>query len=318
MKHAPIVVLTGVLLGGLMPSLAAAQGGPVPRPTGRGPLAELRAREILRKDLAGPYEGNAEETRRQLGEVFRQYPPSLGLVLRLDPSLLTNAEYLEPYPALAAFLSAHPEVAHNPGFFLGQFREIGFTRNTDDDSRAAVIRSMAEGLFPVAFLIGFVTVVGTIGWLVRSAIDHRRWLRMSKIQTDAHTKLLDRLTSNEDLMAYVQSAAGRRFLTAAPISLSGPASVLTAPLGRILWSVQAGCVIAFLGLGLVYSSRRVAASPTFGDIGLPIFVMGATALAIGAGFVISAVVAYALSHRLGLLTAPPPPADAEPDAGGLP
>ena len=37
-----------------------------------------------------------------------------------------------------------------------------------------------------------------------------------KIQTDAHTKIVDRLASNEDLLAYMQSPAGQRFLTSSP------------------------------------------------------------------------------------------------------
>ena len=44
-----------------------------------------------------------------------KYPPSLGRVLKLDPTLMTNQDYLAPYPELAAFLAQHPEVAHNPG-----------------------------------------------------------------------------------------------------------------------------------------------------------------------------------------------------------
>ena len=99
---------------------------------------------------------------------------------------------------------------------------------------------MEESLAGLAVLIGFLTVVGTIAWLLRSVIEHRRWLRVSKTHTDTHTKLLDRLTSNEDLMAYMQSPAGRRFLEAAPIPLGAGPRALSAPIGRILWSVQAG------------------------------------------------------------------------------
>ena len=38
-----------------------------------------------------------------------------------DPSLLTRADYLAPYPVLWAFLQKHPEIARNPSFFLGNF-----------------------------------------------------------------------------------------------------------------------------------------------------------------------------------------------------
>ena len=63
----------------------------------------------------------------------------------------------------------------------------------------------------------FLVVTGVLTWLVRTLIEYRRWLRLSRIQTEVHTKLLDRLTSNEDLLAYIQSPSGRKFLESAPI-----------------------------------------------------------------------------------------------------
>lgn len=305
-------VLAALCLLALAASTAAAQQAPRPPRAPRTAEAPRPLAEPLRPDLAAPYSGNAPETQGRLRELLQQYPPSLGQVLSLDPTLLTNQAYLEPYPALAAFLAQHPEVAHNPGFFLSGFQ--AFRRFDYNDPRVAAVRAGQEVLFSLAFLIGFVTVVGTIGWLLRSVIDHRRWLRVSKIHTDTHTKLIDRLTSNEELLAYMQSPAGRRFLEAAPIALDAGPRALSAPLGRILWSVQAGCVVAFAGGGLVYSSSRFASS-AFSEIELPLFVMGATALAIGAGFVVSSVVAYALSRRLGLLTSSPTGPAAETGTG---
>ena len=48
-------------------------------------------------------------------------PPAVGEVLQRDPSLLTRADYLAPYPVLWAFLQKHPEIVRNPSFFLGRF-----------------------------------------------------------------------------------------------------------------------------------------------------------------------------------------------------
>src|SRR5437764_1115261 len=57
----------------------------------------------------GPAEqANAEQVRSRLDDLLRQYPPSVGRVLALDPTLIDNATYLEPYPELASFLAAHP------------------------------------------------------------------------------------------------------------------------------------------------------------------------------------------------------------------
>src|SRR5512145_456484 len=64
---------------------------------------------------------DAQATRNQLMQILRQQPPAVGEVLQRDPSLLTRADYLAPYPALWSFLQKHPEIARNPSFFLGGF-----------------------------------------------------------------------------------------------------------------------------------------------------------------------------------------------------
>ena len=246
---------------------------------------------------------NARETRDRLINLLRQYPPSLSEVLRLDPSLLTNEAYLAPYPALAAFLAQHPEVAHNPGFFVGEVRY-----NPNDTSTTFRKLNLVENTMAgFAVLAGFITFVLVVGWLAKALIDHRRWLRLSKVQTEVHTKLLDRFTSNDELLAYIQTPVGRRFLESAPIPMDAGPRSFSAPVGRILWSIQAGLVVGLAGLGLLYVSARMAAqNGDFADIAQVPFIIGILALAIGVGFVLSAGVSYMLSHRLGLFERPAP------------
>src|SRR5882762_3719288 len=85
------------------------------------PVRPAPARPAEGSPAPGPVadERNARDTKERLREIFEQYPPSVAQVLRLDPSLLTRPDYLALYPTLANFLSQHPEVAHNPVFFLG-------------------------------------------------------------------------------------------------------------------------------------------------------------------------------------------------------
>src|SRR5450759_983201 len=63
---------------------------------------------------------DAQRTRAELSELLQRYPPSLQGALALDPSLLSNQAYLAPYPALLSFLNAHPEIARNPSFYVGE------------------------------------------------------------------------------------------------------------------------------------------------------------------------------------------------------
>src|SRR4051812_6981623 len=135
-------------------------------------------------------ERNAHETKERLRQVLDQYPPSVAQVLRIDPSLMNRPDYLAPYPALATFLAQHPEVAHNPVFFLGSYNGPQYDGR---QSTAAAVENIFVGL---EVAIGVMFGIGALAWLLRSVIDYRRWLRAMKIQTDAHTKIVDRLASN--------------------------------------------------------------------------------------------------------------------------
>ena len=239
-------------------------------------------------------DSSAQDTRQQLRELLRGYPPSLGQVLALDNSLLNNPDYLSPYPRLGAFLAQHPEVLRNPSYFVGQNGVVLLDR----DSNAAIVQDMVE---PLAAFCVFLTVLGALGLLVKTIIDHRRWLRMSKMQGEVHTKLLDRFTASEDLLAYIQTPAGKRFLESAPIATAAGPSV-SAPVGRIMLSIQVGVVLTCGGIGLFLVSRRFESV-----IGQPFFVLGALGLALGIGFVLSAVVSYMISRSLGLMRGPDGP-----------
>ena len=165
---------------------------------------------------------DAEETRQQLDQLLRQYPPSLSEVLRIDPSMLSNDTYLATYPALAAFLAQHPEVAHNPSYFVGTEHVRSWNDNTPQMEAIRMWQELAQNMAIVAVVL---TITSAFVWVIRLLLDYRKWLRLSRTQTEVHTKLLDRFASNDDLLAYIQTPSGRRFLDSAPITLdSEPAA----------------------------------------------------------------------------------------------
>ena len=271
--------------GRARPAAAEAQPAPAAPPVAMSP------------EVPGP---DADQVRDQLRQTLDRVPPSVREVLRLEPSLIANPDYLAPYPDLASYIARHPEIARNPAYYVGTPRDDVWSK---DPVRVSMNmwQDVMQGLF---ILTLFLVVIGVLTWLIRTLIDYRRWLRLSRVQTETHTKLLDRLTSNEDLLAYMQTAAGRRFLELAPISLDAASRPLGAPLNRILWSVQAGIVLALAGIGLQIISRQTAP-----ELAGPVMAIAVLAMAIGVGFVISAVVAWLLSKRLGLLEPRTPPAD---------
>jgi hypothetical protein len=241
-----------------------------------------------------------------LNDVLSQYPPSVREVLRIDPTLMSRPDYLATYPALANFLAQHPQVAHNPAFFVGDYQ---YRERTDTPSMEAAraLRNVTE--FGGVLLLAMTFTTGVI-LLVRTVIEHRRWQRALRVQTDLHTKLIDRFSSSDELLAYLQSPAGK-LLTEIPSLPQAPAArAMNAPLNRIFWSVQAGIVIGALGTGLIYVGSRAQlpeVEQMFNGLGIVI-------LTIGIGFTVSAAVSYFLSQRLGLV--PPAPSGYSGEAPG--
>jgi hypothetical protein len=276
---------------GRTPQAAAAQPA-----TSAKPRPQPAAQPAVPQPAPAPVISNfdAEQTRQQFEQLMRQYPPTLWDVLKGDPSLLTNEHYLATYPVLASFLSEHPEVAHNPAFFVGTSQGRNWQDETPQLVAMRAWQDMVQG-FQIISVISIIT--GAFVWIIRNLLDYRKWLRVTRVQAEVHGKLLDRFTSNEDLLAYVQTPAGRKFLESTPIPLDVETSrTVSAPINRILWSVQLGVIIAAGAVGLLYISGR-----EIQEIGRPLFAMGSIGLAVGVGFVVSALVSYLLSRRLGLV-----------------
>ena len=239
---------------------------------------------------------DANGTRQDLMGILRKHPPSVARVLKLDPSLMRSEAYLADYPELRDFLAAHPEIPQNSQYF---FEGVEVSEHDRYPPRSPQLE-MAEGI--LAGLAGFTAaaiVLGTLVWLIRTVLDQRRWSRLSKIQAEVHSKLMDRFSNNDELLTYVQTPSGRRFLESGPSPLPESTTVIAAPVSRILWSLQAGAVLLFAGLGLLFLSGRTVpdAAPFF-------YVAGSITAALGAGFLVSAAAAYLLSRKLGLLDRP--------------
>jgi hypothetical protein len=241
---------------------------------------------------------DSAETRQQLHEVLGSLPPQVGKTLKLDPTLWSNQSYLANYPTLAAFVVAHPEVPHSPAYFLENVYIPG-----DPSPETNSFRIWSSMMETISIFTAILTFGGIFAWLIKTLIDHRRWSRVSRIQAEVHNKLLDRFASNDELLKYIETPAGRHFLESAPIPLEAGPRAVAAPIGRVLWSVQVGIVVAAAGIGLRLVSWNVDK-----DVSQPMAALGTLGIAIGGGFIVAAAVSFILSRRLGLWQPPQPEA----------
>ena len=284
----PAIALTSLMMG----SLGVAQQ--------RRPAAEPIA-----PTAPVPNDGDVRSTQSELIRLLR-LSPTLTTVVSHDPSLLSNQEYVSRNnPQLAAFLSAHPEVARNPEFYL--FSHLKHEDGQPDEALEKAVwpdvyraqnppssfdRVWGDLVPLLAFACGIVAVI----MLARMFIENRRWSRIFKMQSDVHGKLIERFTSNQELASYMQTEAGRKFLEAAPIPVAfDQHQRVPSAIARVLTPLQAGIVMVLLGLGLLSLQQ---AGP---DTQIPMRILGTLVLAPGVGFIISAGVSWFLAQRLGLM-----------------
>jgi len=250
-------------------------------------------------------------TQEQLIKLLR-LSPTLTNVVANDPSLLANQEYVSRNnPQLAQFLTAHPEIVRNPEFYLfthldgqGGRRDQALQRvvwpelpqsenNANNYNPNSSLRIVMDSVGP---LLGVSVFFGALIWLIRSGMENRRWNRIFKLQSEVHGKLIDKFSSSQELAAYMETEAGRRFLEAAPIPVGFEHEQhVPNALARVLTPLQIGIVLVLLGLGcyLLHTAST--------DMKIPMLVLGTLALMPGLGFIISAGVTWKLAGRLGLM-----------------
>lgn len=254
-----------------------------------------------------PAPGNEAETAAIQSQLFKflRTSPRLTMAISNDPSLLSYQEYVNRHnPELAAFIRRHPEIARNPEFYL--FSDLPGGRNGEHVPhlfQRAVWPEIGRRAGPnynemVFALIMGIVIPGAIIWLLRMLLQNRRWNRVFKVQTEMHSKLLDRIGGNQELFTYLGSDAGRKLMELAPMTAALESSRPSGPfssINRILAPLQFGVVstmvgIGFLCLGWYYNDTRGGT-----------IVFGTLALMVGFGLMLSAGVSWAMARRFGLL-----------------
>lgn len=137
-----------------------------------------------------------------------------------------------------------------------------------------------------------------IGWIVWIVSNSRRRSRVAEIQRDIHAKLFEKFGTSQELIEYLKTDAGSKFLDSAAIEQ-------TKPFGRVLGSIQAGLILFFLGVAMLIVRFTVPQNGFFNEMERAQTAHGLLAvslllLALGLGFLVSAGTSYKLSKNWGL------------------
>jgi hypothetical protein len=134
------------------------------------------------------------------------------------------------------------------------------------------------------------TIFGVFGWITWTITTNIRRAKTARIVADLHGKVLEKCSASQELMSYVQSDAGRRFLESAADNQANPTA-------RILNAVQAGTILSLVGAGSIMVAtlrHEYVTQELFATLGYLV-------LALGLGFLVSAGISYFLCKSWGLL-----------------
>ena len=145
---------------------------------------------------------------------------------------------------------------------------------------------MTEHLAQVLSLWGFFAASSFVVWAISSSM---RSNREARARAELQSRLLDRLTNNQELANFLQSEAGQKLWE---MGSNGTAP----PVKKILNSVQAGLVLTLVGGAMIIlSSGRPP------ETAESLLIMGGIGLAMGIGFLLSATAAWFLSKSFGAM-----------------
>ena len=143
---------------------------------------------------------------------------------------------------------------------------------------------MDEGfmLMPLVVSLGFFAMIVWIVWLGTNAKNRR-----AQLQAEVQTKLIERFSTSKEFIDFLQSPAGRQFVTGVEAT-----STLYAR-DRIIGGFGKGIVLSLLGCGFlaiwIFDSNRGFLYPGFILLGL------------GVGFFLSTLVSLKLTRSNSLI-----------------
>jgi hypothetical protein len=155
----------------------------------------------------------------------------------------------------------------------------------------------------VAPVIVMIVLLCTLAWIIRTMAENRRWTKVFTLQSEVHGKLIDRFATNQELLGYMETDAGKRFLEAAPIVTEADSRRMPNLVSRMIATLQVGLVLMLLGAGLITLKGAV------GDAGTTMLVLGVVAFMPGIGLILSAGILWLLGKRLNLVETQPVQAD---------
>jgi hypothetical protein len=137
-------------------------------------------------------------------------------------------------------------------------------------------------------IVAMIAIPSMFCWIAWTIFSTIRRYKIAKLQAEVQAKLLDKVGSSQDLLAYAQTEAGREMLESLKVERYSPQA-------RIIGALQTSIVMICLGAGFLFLRGRITGT----EEGFLVF--GTLATMLGIGFGVSAIASYYLSKSFGLV-----------------
>jgi len=132
------------------------------------------------------------------------------------------------------------------------------------------------------------TIPSMFAWFVWVIFSTIRRYKIARLQAEVQNKLLEKVASSQELLAFAQTQPGNEMLASLKVER-------VSPYGRIIGALQTGIIMTLLGFALLFLRSRVSGA----EEGFLVF--GTILTVLGIGFGISSAASYYLSKAFGLL-----------------
>jgi hypothetical protein len=136
----------------------------------------------------------------------------------------------------------------------------------------------------IAMMFIFVGIPWVLGWIYRTNLSHKRFMKILQLKAEMNSRLLDRVGTDPAVVEFLKSDAQQHMFD---VKLTDMGSRVPPPYMRMLTAVQVSFMLLSAGLGLLYIRGYM-----MGDGREGFLFLGTLGVALGVGALLSALAAF--------------------------
>jgi hypothetical protein len=140
----------------------------------------------------------------------------------------------------------------------------------------------------IVMMVIFVGIPWCLGWIYRTHLNHKRFMKILQLKAEMNSRLLDRVGTDPAAVEFLKSDAQQHMFD---VKLTDLGPRVAPPYMRMLTAIQISFMMLSAGLGLLYIRNSM-----LGDGREAFLFLGTLGVALGVGALLSAIAAFAVAR----------------------